>query len=338
MSELRCDPLLKRWVLIAPGRESRPDDFAVAITNGQPDHPCPFCEGNESLTGPEVLVRRSTNSTANGPGWDIRVVPNRYPAVAPEPASQIWGATAGFSESGWGRHEVIVETPRHLPLTATHAPEHWHRLFEVFQQRLMDFRTVAGLQHAIVFKNHGPAAGASLMHPHCQVIALPRVPDAVTAELQAGEQRWHQAGKCPRCELLDAEIEAGTRLVATAPEVVAWCPPASRFPYETWLLPRQHSSHFESADPGVLAELARQLSGILTRLEQVVPGLSYNLVLQTAPLHAPALAGFHWRLEILPRLTGMAGFEWGSGWFINPVAPERAARELRCNDRLGEGG
>jgi UDPglucose--hexose-1-phosphate uridylyltransferase len=332
MSELRCDPLLNRWVLIAPARESRPNDFAAGSRVEQSAPLCPFCEGNEHLTGPEQLARRAEQTSPNGPGWTIRVIPNRYPAVTSEDEFSLVGESSANTTTGWGRHEVIVETPRHLPLSTTHSADHWNEILQVFQERLRDFRRIPGLQHAFVFKNHGPAAGASFIHPHCQIIALPRVPNAVADEIQAGDHWWRQTGHCPRCELVAGEIQDASRLVTASSKIVAFCPHASRFPYETWLLPRRHSSDFASAPPEVLNDLSSRLPAILVRLEQVIPGVSYNLVLHTAPLHAPALPGFHWRLEILPRLTGMAGFEWGSGWFINQVAPERAAQVLRPRD------
>jgi len=332
MPELRRDGLLNRWVIQAPGRFARPDDFHPEASRSLQPPPCPFCEGNEQLSGPETFARRTTGTSADTPGWQMRVVLNRFPALqspAPPPSSS---SSLEPSQPAFGVHEVVIETPQHLPLSATHPAATWQMLFEVYQQRLRSFSEDSRLQHALIFKNHGPAAGASLQHPHSQILVLPRVPTQVAEEWRAAEN-WHAAhGRCPRCEQLQREIDGADRVVALSPEIAVICPPASRFPYETWLVPRRHGSHFEHAAPAVLAELAQNLARLLRQLQRLVPEANYNLVLQTAPLRQGPAEGFHWRVEILPRLTGLAGFEMGSGWFINPLEPEQATRELRSEE------
>jgi UDPglucose--hexose-1-phosphate uridylyltransferase len=329
MPEMRRDCLLNRWVILAPGRFSRPNDFRPVADNSLPFSPCPFCEGNEHLSGPETFARRATGTAADTPGWQIRVVPNRFPALQSQPPSARAESSGETSQPAYGLHEVVVESPRHLSLSATHSAETWQLLLEVYQQRLWSFRKDSRLQHALIFKNHGPAAGASLEHPHSQILVLPRVPTLVAEEWQAAET-WHSVhGGCPRCAQLQSEMTGGERLVSVSSEIAAVCPSASRFPYETWLVPRHHGSHFEHTPTPVLADLAHQLAHLLRQLQRVVPEANYNLVLHTAPFRWNPCEAFHWRVEILPRLTGLAGFEMGSGWYVNPVEPEQAARELR---------
>lgn len=332
MPELRRDGLLNRWVILAPGRFARPDDFHPEASRFPQSPPCPFCEGNEPLSGPETFARRTAGTAADTPGWRIRVVLNRFPALQSPAQPSSGNFRLAASQPAFGLHEVVIETPRHLPLSATHPAETWQMLFEVYQERLWAFQEDPRLQHALIFKNHGPAAGASLQHPHSQILVLPRVPTQVADEWQAAVN-WRAAhGRCPRCEQLQQEIDGAERVVALSPEIAVFCPPASRFPYETWLVPRRHGSHFERAPPEVLAELASNLAQLLRQLQRRVPEANYNLVLQTAPLHQGPSEGFHWRVEVLPRLTGLAGFELGTGWFINPLEPEQAARELRSDD------
>jgi UDPglucose--hexose-1-phosphate uridylyltransferase len=339
MSEMRRDCLLNRWVILAPGRLSRPDDFSPSTGTSPAALPCPFCAGNEHLSGPETFALRPANTPADNPGWQIRVVLNRFPAVQSLAYHQVpphqvppHQATAPFSETSqpaFGVHEVVVDSPHHSSLSETHPPETWRLLLEVYQHRLLSFREDARWRHALIFKNHGPAAGASLQHPHSQILVLPHVPTLVEEEWREAEAWFTAHGRCPRCDQLSTEIAAGTRVVELSAEVAVVCPHASRFPYETWLIPRRHASHFEHAPSAVVADLAWQLSRTLTQLHRLVPEIHYNLVLQTAPLNQQSSNAFHWRVEILPRLTGLAGFEMGSGWFINPLEPELAARELR---------
>lgn len=329
MPELRRDGLLNRWVILSPGRFSRPDDFHPDNSPSPQFPPCPFCEGNERLSGPETFARRATVTAPDSPGWQMRVVLNRFPALQSPAPPHSGGSSLEPSQPAFGIHEVVIETPQHLPLSATHPAATWKMLLEVYQQRLWSFREDPRLQHALIFKNHGPAAGASLQHPHSQILVLPKVPTQVAEEWHAAEAWYAAHGRCPRCEQLQQEIDRSNRVVAMSTGIAVFCPPASRFPYETWLVPRRHDSHFENAPPDLLADLAHNLALLLRKLLRLVPNANYNLVIQTAPLRQARSDGFHWRVEVLPRLTGLAGFEMGSGWYINPMEPEQAARELR---------
>jgi len=330
MPEMRRDGLLNRWVIFAPGRFSRPDDFQTAAGHSAQPPLCPFCEGHEQLSGPETYARRAIGTASDTPGWQIRVVHNRFPALQPDAPPLSRNSGPETIQAAVGVHEVVVESPLHLALSATHPAETWRMLLEVYQQRLLSFRENHRWQHALIFKNHGPAAGASLQHPHSQILVMPRVPTLVADEWQEAEIWQTTHGRCPRCDQLERELVGKDRLVSVSPEIAVFCPEASRFPYEAWLLPRSHGSHFEYAPAAVLAELADHLARLLSQLQRLVPRVNYNLVLQTAPLSKDPSPAFHWRIEILPRLTGLAGFEIGSGWFINPLEPEQAAQQLRA--------
>jgi len=328
--ELRQDPVTGRWVILAPERARRPREFRPAEDGLERSAPCPFCEGHEDRTPPEVLARRGPGSRPDGPGWRVRVVPNLYPAVVPGGAGAAPEERGLFRRrDGAGAHEVIVESPRHLVSLTALDETAVAEVLDVWQERLRGLGRERGLAHALIFKNVGARAGASLEHVHTQLIALPAVPVVVEEEL-AGARRHHDAtGRCVFCEVVRAEEADGRRLVSGTGSHVALEPWASRFPFETHVLPRRHVARFEDLLPGERADLARALRDVLARLEQVLDAPHYNLLVHTAPFGQDGDAPYHWHIEILPRLARLAGFEWGTGFHINAVPPEEAAARLR---------
>lgn len=315
---VRVDPIVGRRVIVAPERGRRP-----LLVAGEPlrDDPnaCPFCEGREDRTPPESLAVRPSGSPPNGPGWLVRSVPNRFPAVRTDAA----GPTLPDQFPATGPHEVIVECPNHaVSLTELSVGQVGH-VFRLWRERLRQLRDAGGVVYAQLFKNHGAAAGASVPHAHSQLIGLPAVPALVAEELAACGN-----GECPFCRLLDGERRVGERWVTATDRIAAFTAYAGRFPYETWLLPRRHAARYEDADDRTVEELAGLLHTLLRRLEMREVGAAYNLVLHTSPFTVGESL-YHWHLELLPRLTGVAGFEWATGWFINPLPPEEAATRLR---------
>jgi len=331
MPELRQDPVSGRWVIFSPARAARPSDFAAA-----PPPPaagsCPFCPGAEAETPPEILALRPAGSPPDSPGWTLRVVPNRYPALlrAGEPGAGVEGLYRCMD--GVGAHEVIIESPAHERGLAALPPAQVAAVLAACRRRIADLGADPRLRYVLIFKNHGAAAGASLAHPHAQLLATPLVPRQVEEELDGARRHYEDARRCVFCDVVAQETgpDGGRRLVSADAGFAALVPYAARFPYETWILPRAHASAFERGDAAQDAALAEVLGGTLRRLERALPGLAYNLVLHTAPCRAPALEHYHWHVEILPRLAGLAGFEWGSGFCINPVLPEDAAAALRA--------
>ncbi|MFN0051836.1 MAG: galactose-1-phosphate uridylyltransferase [Planctomycetales bacterium] len=329
MSEFRQDPITGRWVVIATERAGRPSDFSpIAASTSEAN--CPFCEGNESQTPPEVLARREPQTTPDQPGWRVRVVPNKFPALGQdetpvEPHDGFFRRRPGI-----GAHEVIIESPHHERSLARLGAGAIAEVLEVYRDRLLTRRRDPQLVHPLIFKNVGAAAGASLEHSHSQLIVSPIVPPVVAEEL-AGALAFYQARqRCVFCEMLAQEVAETRRLVVETPNVLAFCPYASRSPFEAWIVPRRHASHFETISDPLIQELGEVLQRVLQGLEVALESPPYNQLIHTAPFVPADLPYYHWHLEIIPRLTQVAGFEWGSGVFINPVPPEEGARMLRA--------
>jgi len=328
MSELRKDPVVGRWVIISTERARRPSDFPSGGT-GRKGGICVFCEGQEARTPEEILAIRNPGSAPNGPGWSLRVVPNKFPALRIEGEIELAGEGLYDRMSGVGAHEVIIESPDHDASLGTLPPDRVADVLQAFRDRLRDLRKDPRFEHAIVFKNHGEAAGASLEHPHSQLIATPIVPSMVAEELEGGLQHFRIKKRCIWCDIVHQEQRGGARLVLEEDGIVAIAPFAPRFPFETWVLPVQHQSSYEEASAADLEALARALGEVLRRMTRVLSDPPYNFMLHSAPLKSEALDHYHWHLEIIPTLTKVAGFEWGTGFFINPTPPEVAAQFLR---------
>lgn len=338
MPELRHDPIQKRWVIIASERGHRPMDFAPQNVQPQSEASCPFCPGHESLTPNEILAFRAVGGP-NGPGWGVRVVPNRFPALMIE--GELGRAAVGQYDriNGIGAHEVIIETPEHHKSLAELSPAQIALVLRAYRDRLADLMKDMRFKYIVVFKNHGPAAGASLQHSHSQLIATPVTPRTVAIELSAARDHFRLKERCIFCDILAQEIETRKRIVAMGPHYVTICPYASRFPFEMMLLPRRHQHDFSTLPDEALNQLAHHLKDILLRMNKSLGNPSYNFLLHTSPNSRAGIqraeywktleADFHWHIEILPRLTNVAGFEWGTGFYINPTPPEEAATYMR---------
>jgi UDPglucose--hexose-1-phosphate uridylyltransferase len=323
--ELRKDPVVGRWVIIAAERARRPSDFTPESTPLKGPAGCVFCPGSEDKTPPEVLAFRP-----GGTGrWTLRVVPNKFPALQIEGELNPSGEGIFDRMSGVGAHEVIIETPDHSANLGSLSVGAVADVLHAYRERLLDLRKDPRFEYILIFKNHGAAAGASLEHPHSQLIATPILPELVGAELAGAEQYYRLKERCVWCDIVRQERRAGTRVVLAQDGFVALAPFAPRFPFETWVLPVAHRATFESLEPGDVDALARLLRELVGRLNRVLLDPPYNYALHTAPLRLVELDHFHWHLEVMPKLTRVAGFEWGTGFFINPTPPEDAARFLR---------
>lgn len=336
--EFRRDPLHNTWVVFAPERQRRPQDFAaVALQGGTLD---PFAEGNERLTPPEVYSLRKEKTKPNEPGWRLRVVPNRYPAMRIE--GELEAAPVGLYDrvTGIGAHEVIIETPdskvalEELPVASI------AEVFSSYRERMLDLDKDPRFQHIYVFKNVGSAAGASLIHAHSQLVALPLIPPSVEGKLIRAREHFQQKQRSLFSDILYTERRDGTRLVAENDSFVLFCPFASRFPFEMAVFPKRHRADFTASSPVELHDLAEIFRFALQRLNAVLEKPGYNMLLHTAPLQRPATERFAsakhdylWHLEIVPRFNSLAGFEIGLGAYINTVYPEEAARFLRGEAR-----
>jgi UDPglucose--hexose-1-phosphate uridylyltransferase len=327
MPELRKDPVVGRWVIISTERGRRPSDFKSEPVVPRAV-PCVFCPGHEERTPPEILAGRPPDQPANGPGWRFRVVPNKFPALRIEGDLEPTGEGLFDRMNGVGAHEVVIETPDHAASLATLPPDAVADVLLAFRERMLDLKKDARFDYILVFKNHGEAAGASLEHPHSQLIATPIIPIMVVEELTGSARYWEIKERCVWCDIVRQERRSRRRVILDAGGFIAVAPFAPRFPFETWILPTRHRAAFEESGVEELRDLAGVLGAFLRRMNRVLKVPPFNFMLHSAPLHEAALEHFHWHLEIIPKLTQVAGFEWGSGFFINPVPPEDAAAAL----------
>lgn len=325
MPELRKDPVTGRWVIISTDRARRPSDFNRTRILPNSNGHCPFCPGRENETPPEILSYRE-----NGNGhWNLRVVANKFPALRVEGVLEREGEGLYDRMTGIGAHEVIIESAEHKVSLAELPEKRVEDLFWAFRDRILDLKRDTRLRYVLLFKNHGEAAGASLEHSHSQLIALPVVPIQVQEEIDGGRRYYSFKERCVFCDIVRQESADGARVILETDEILVLAPYAPRFPFETWILPRAHSSHFETAHPSLIQSLAWAVRSTIRKLEKALEYPSYNFLIHTSPIQEGPLAHYHWHLEIIPRLTRVAGFEWGAGFYINPTPPEESAQFLR---------
>jgi UDPglucose--hexose-1-phosphate uridylyltransferase len=327
MPELRKDPVVGRWVIISTERARRPTDFHREPVRPRGDS-CVFCEGNEDKTPPEILAGRG-DSAPNGPGWTFRVVPNKFPALRIEGDLEPTGEGLFDRMNGVGAHEVVIETPDHHGSFATMSVDEVADVLIAFRDRLIDLKKDPRFEYVLVFKNHGEAAGASLEHPHSQLIATPIIPIMVTEELESSARYWKMKERCVWCDIVRQERRERRRVILERDGFIALAPFAPRFPFESWILPIRHRSAFEELEVDEIRHLAALLVEFFRRLSTTLNEPPFNFMLHTAPLRETGAEYFHWHLEVIPKLANVAGFEWGSGFFINPMPPEAAAAALR---------
>jgi len=329
MPELRKYPISERWVIISSERVRHPGAFVrESVPNTRSDRFCPFCAGHEDKTPPELLAHRS-GTPANEPGWSLRVVPSKFPVLRVEGELEREGDGLFDRMEGIGAHEIVVESPVHV-LSMTDLTEGAiEQVLWAFRDRVRDLRNDPRLRYVLIFRNYGESAGAHLEHAHSQLIALPVVPKRVQEELEVAGRYYDFKERCIFCDLIRQEVKAGTRVVTETDQFVVLEPYAARFPFETWILPKKHQSHFEEACATQLNNLAWVLKTTLRKLERALERPPYNLLVHTAPLQEASNPHYHWHIEIIPKLTRVAGFEWGTGFYINPTPPEESARYLR---------
>jgi len=331
MPELRKDPVVGRWVIISTERSRRPGHYTPEATNGDQSF-SPFVTGREEMTPPEVFAVRPDGSERNGPGWMVRVVPNKFPALEIEGSLDRRGEGLYDKMNGVGAHEVVIETPDPEAQLADLPVEQIQRVLIAWRERMRDLKNDSRLRYALVFKNHGAGAGATIQHSHSQIIATPIIPRMVQEELDGSRRYFELKERCVFSDIIDQETGEGhgRRVVSSTARYIALAPFAPRFPFETWILPiTRRAAYHTIDDDGEMMELAGLLKDTLGRLNAALDTPPYNLVLHTAPLGEPDLPYYHWHLEIMPKLTRVAGFEIGSGFYINPTPPEDAAQFLR---------
>ena len=328
MPEFRQDPITGRWVIIAPGRAARPWHIGA----GQPRataEPCPFCAGNEAMTPPEVWAQRQPHTKANAPGWRLRIVPNKYPALisSGEPTDE--NESSYRSMNALGMHEVIIESPDHVTQMSALSAIQLVDILRAYRARLRALGDDPRWRYLMIYKNEGERAGATLEHIHSQLTALPIVPREAMDEWNGARNHFAATARCIYCEIARRAIASGERLVAENERFVALCPFAPRFGYETWLLPKSHAAAFVESSEGDLMAFGQILGDLLQKFVRLFASPAFNYVIHSAPPDEVKSPHYHWHMEILPQLTRAAGFEWGSGVHMNSIAPEDAARSLR---------
>jgi len=332
MPELRQNPATKEWVIISTERARRPEEFGVQPCEETPEQraKCPFCPGKENETPGEILAYRTYGSKPDTPGWWIRMVPNRYPALTPQgELTRVKAEDFFLYMNGVGEHEVIIESPEHEQTIATMEQKQVEEIFLAYRERYLTLSQDPRFEMIIIFKNHGINAGTSLRHPHSQLIATPITPLHIRHRIEEAMRYFDDHGRCVYCVMLEKEIRAQERIVMETDNFVAFEPFASRSPFETWVLPKKHDSTFDNISPERCKELAYIMKQTLAKIYHSLNNPDFNYMIFSSPCHERNLEYYHWHIQILPRVTAVAGFELGSGIYINTVIPETAAKFLR---------
>lgn len=327
MPELRQNPFTKEWVIVATERARRPEELTIKREpKVLPPHvpTCPFCLGNEHLTPPEVMRIRDSNGD-----WQVRVIPNKFAALRRdvEPVRTI--VRSHRTINGFGVHDVIVETPDHSLLTALMPDAHVANIIRCYKKRFDDLSADRRIAHVTIFKNHGADAGTSIEHPHSQLIAAPIISSQVRGRMYEALRHYDEFGECIFCSTLQEELDQKTRIVLASDHFVALQPFASSTPFSTYIYPRRHMASFGHIDDAEIRDLAVVLRTVLAKLYVGLNNPDFNYAIRTAPAECAGVTYYHWYLSVIPRLTRVAGFELGSGTFINTVLPEAAAEFLR---------
>ncbi|MEA1997481.1 MAG: DUF4921 family protein [Gemmatimonadota bacterium] len=341
MAEFRHDPVHRRWVIVTVDRVRGPEDYQVPQRVSD-EGLCPFCEGQEAKTPPEIYAVRPEGKPDTS-GWKVRVFPNRYPAISGEPDSDSFVERRAYGlydwASGVGSHDIIVDHPQHHVLFHQMGPDHLAVLLDTYRRRLGELIQDRRFRYVLAYKNHGITAGASVNHQHTQVLAMPVIPRIAAMALASAREHFHLKERCLFCDLLIQEVEEGSRVVAGNEHFICYLPYASRFPFEMCILPRKHNHDFTTIGDELIRPCAEIINEAMNRLAALFGDTPFNITIHTAPNagQVPKRANYwktlphdwHWHIEIIPRLTPVAGFEWGTGMFINHTPPEDAALFLR---------
>ena len=317
MSQLRRDPITGRWIIVNYERIVEPGDFSFEKPEKDTDTKnCPFCPGNESMTPPEIVAHRNIGKP-NTAGWTIRVVPNKYPALMSEGDPGKRGFGVFDRMNGIGAHEVIIDIPDHAKDIADISDSQAEEIIWSYISRGTDLRKDSRFKYILIFRNYGKSAGASLEHPHSQLIALPIVPKRVNEELHSSREYYEYKDRCVFCDILSQEIGDKERIVEENQFFVAFCPFVSRFPYEIWIMPKKHESHFVNLGKDEVRPLGAMLRNTLKRVKKLLNDPPYNYIIHTSPINGHEVSYYHWHIEIMPKLVNVAGFECEPGSYAN---------------------
>ena len=331
MPQLRQNPATKEWVIIATERSKRPEEFRAPEekeTQGNLKD-CPFCAGNESMTPEELFAFRTYGTKPGTPGWWIRVTPNKYPALIPAGNVKRMQFEEFFRYmDGVGSHEIVIESPEHGNSMATMDQKQIEEIFLAYKERYSALKKDPRYEMILIFKNHGREAGTSISHPHSQIVATPITPNHIRHYVEEAMRYFDDNGECVYCDILKKELSK-ERLILETDNFAAFVPFAARSPFEIWVLPKKHYSNYERISAMDTKELGFVMRQTLGKLYKGLKDPAYNFMILSAPCHEEDLEYFHWHIQIVPRVASVAGFEMGSGIYINTVIPEEAAKFLK---------
>jgi UDPglucose--hexose-1-phosphate uridylyltransferase len=329
MSEIRENKITGESVIIAPERAKRGGDLVSAgerISAGPYSASCPFCLGNEALTAEERFRLAGERE-----GWIVRSVINKFSVLSPRgelrPPRRL--GPGEWSVNGVGLHEVLIESPRHDGLMAEFTASHLQRILEAYRHRFAEFYGDARVRHVIIFKNHGADAGASQQHPHSQIVGLPIVPGQILERTERARRFFDATGRCLACMEISQERTDGRRIITEGDDFVTFIPYAALSPYHLWIFPKAHAPCFSEQPVETFAELATTLRTILRKVYGMLGNPAFNLVIRSLGPEEKDAGHFHWYISIVPRINKRAGFELGTGMYVNASLPESCAEALR---------
>lgn len=329
MIELRRNPILSEWIIINDNREV--EHIIKSKKSDTEEEMCPFCVGKEYLT-PNAIMSLDKNGqfTQDIKKWEVRVIPNNKPILAIESTLNRRADGVYDKMNGAGAHEIIIETPDHNKKIQNYSIAELSRIFDVMQSRINDLKNDLRFEYILAFKNHGLEAGETITHSHTQLVAMPIIPKVIKEEMNVSKKYYEFKERCLFCDIIDQEITSGARVVVETSNFVAFVPYASRYPFETWILPKEHGMDFCCInDKSKKDDLASILINVMKRLYKVLDNPSYNFVMHLLPLKTSFLPYYHWHIEIVPKITKFTGFELGTGMYVNPTIPEETAKFLR---------
>ncbi|MHB8882261.1 MAG: galactose-1-phosphate uridylyltransferase [Thermodesulfovibrionales bacterium] len=334
LNELRKDPLLGRWVAVL-GRSKAPAEYLLP-PHEKPETSCILCQGREAEAPGEIMSLRAPGSDAAGRKWSTRVIPNFAPIFQVEGDLGRRGDGMYDKMNSIGANEIIIESPEHNSSPEDMGLDQMTRVITTYRERMSDLEKDPRLRYTLIYKNAGRDAGAVFSHPISHLASTPVIPKRVKEELDGAKQYFAYKERCLFCDLIREELRVGSRVILETRHFVAFCPYASKFPFEIWILPKQHQCAFQDIRPEETEDMALMLSSVLKKLKTLFTGLSFNYFIHSAPNRVPRKdhwhtlgEDFHWHLEIMPRFLKTSGFEWGSGFYILPTSPEDASKYLR---------
>jgi len=331
MPQMRKNPLTGKWVILAPERAHRPESHLPHYHPHVEHHSeCHFCYGNEQITPSEVLVYGRKDDLPNTPGWELRVVLNKFPAVDMEKHFSVsCNNSMEFYSYAEGKSEVIIETPHHSKNMAHYSLKQLELVLNSYKERYIAISSEKHIKSVLIFKNQGKSAGASISHSHSQIIGLPVIPPLLEQEMLLSKKHYTEKNICIYCDMIALELKEKARIVFENDEFISFMPYAAKAPFETWILPKFHSDSFEKLTNSQITSLAEVWKVVLYKLHEGLDNAPYNYFIHTSPVHENTENYYHWHVEIIPRTTTPAGFELGTGIFINISTPEENAKILR---------